>query len=99
MRRFNPQSNQQELNSKILEKYFVDSYFNDDFTELTSGKNNWLKSFLNMFIHQDTILKPDECRLQGWFKPGESMDHNIFTPTMDVECFSPDFGLYVTIWI
>ena len=99
MRRYNPQNNGNELNKILIEKYFIDSEVLPDWSDVIPGKNTWLKNFLPAFTHQDTIISDNICRLQGWFKPKDYEKYNILTPEMEVECFSAEYGLYVTIRI
>jgi len=99
MRKYNPQPNQKEINESIFNSEFFEKQIINIDLNSTNGKNPWLESFLAKFTHQDTFIKDDEIRLQGWFKPLNYEKYNFCTPRMEVECFSPDYGLYVTIYI
>lgn len=99
MRKYNPQKEQDKINEVILNEYYIESGFNEDCSEYNKGKNSWLKGFLPRFTHQDTVVKEDSIRLQGWFKPLIDEEFNIFTPSMEVECFSSEYGLYITLYL
>ena len=92
MRNFNPQSKQTEITNEILNTHYEESGFTDS-GDYNYGKNSWLKDLLNVFTHQDSSVN----RLQGWLKPEESPKYSLNVPAMEVDCYNPVYGLYVTI--
>lgn len=97
MRHFNKQPDQDLINEKLLNDFYLEL----DFDRIEwIGINTWLPTFLKYFTHSDTYFHTEDdmhfVRIQGWLKfPDGDYDLNLYIPHCEFECISTN-GIFIS---